>query len=107
MYADCADYSEWRFNRRATGLVFSAAIMAQKLGWAGAGWITGAILTLFGYIANTQLTPEALGGILKVNTLVPALFGAAACVLIMLYGLTDKKMAEINAELQARRAKAG
>ena len=107
MYADCADYSEWRFNRRATGLVFSAAIMAQKLGWAGAGWITGAILTVFGYIADTELTPETLGGILKVNTLVPALFGAAACVLIMVYSLTDKKMAGINADLQARRAKAG
>ena len=107
MYADCADFSEWRFNRRATGLVFSAAIMAQKMGWALAGWITGAILTIFGYIANTDLTPETLNGILKVNTLVPAAFGVVACVLIMLYGLTDEKMTEINRELQSRRAKAG
>ncbi len=34
MYADAADYSEWRFHRRATGLVFSAATFSQKLGGA-------------------------------------------------------------------------
>ena len=34
MYADTADYSEWKTGRRATGLVFSASIMSNKLGWA-------------------------------------------------------------------------
>ncbi|HQN94126.1 MAG TPA: MFS transporter, partial [Prolixibacteraceae bacterium] len=33
MYADTADYSEWKTGRRATGLVFSASSMSQKLGW--------------------------------------------------------------------------
>ena len=31
MYADTADYSEWKWGRRATGLIFSAASFAQKL----------------------------------------------------------------------------
>ena len=43
MYADTADYSEWKSGRRATGLIFSAASFAQKFGWAlgggGAGWL--------------------------------------------------------------------
>jgi len=34
MYADTADYSEWKWGRRATGLIFSAASFAQKFGWA-------------------------------------------------------------------------
>ena len=34
LYADTADYSEWKTGRRATGLVFSASIMSNKLGWA-------------------------------------------------------------------------
>ena len=33
MYADSADYSEWKLGRRATGLIFSASSMSQKLGW--------------------------------------------------------------------------
>ncbi|MGL6223270.1 MAG: MFS transporter, partial [Steroidobacteraceae bacterium] len=37
MYADTADYSEWKWGRRATGLIFSAASFAQKLGWAIGG----------------------------------------------------------------------
>jgi GPH family glycoside/pentoside/hexuronide:cation symporter len=38
MYADTADYSEWKQGRRATGLIFSASSMSQKLGWAIGGW---------------------------------------------------------------------
>ena len=33
MYADIADYSEWKTGRRATGLIFSSSSMSQKLGW--------------------------------------------------------------------------
>ena len=33
MYADTADYSEWRYKRRATGIIFSAATFGQKFGW--------------------------------------------------------------------------
>ena len=33
MLADVADYGEWKFNRRTTGLCFSASVLAQKLGW--------------------------------------------------------------------------
>jgi UDP-glucose 4-epimerase len=51
-YADTADYGEWRFGRRATGLVFSAATSAQKLGWTIGGSIAAYILALYGYQAN-------------------------------------------------------
>jgi len=48
MYADTADYSEWKWGRRATGLVFSAASFAQKFGWAigGRGWLAAGVLRL-------------------------------------------------------------
>ncbi|NJM94317.1 MAG: hypothetical protein HC842_06350 [Cytophagales bacterium] len=37
MYADAADYSEYRTGRRATGLVFSAVVLGQKAG-IDPGW---------------------------------------------------------------------
>ena len=46
MYADAADYSEWRNHRRATGLVFSAATFSQKMGCAVGAAMTGFALGL-------------------------------------------------------------
>ena len=33
LYTDVADYNEWKFNRRSTGLIFSATMFAQKFGY--------------------------------------------------------------------------
>ncbi len=49
MYADTADYGEWKNGRRATGLVFSAATFAQKMGWAVGGALAGYLLEVGGF----------------------------------------------------------
>lgn len=103
MYADSADYSEWKNERRATALVFSAAIMAQKFGWTFGGWLPGEILSAFGYVADTHLSSQTLNGILLMNSFIPALCAFAAAGLILLYTLTDTKMKSITGELTARR----
>ena len=56
MYADTADYSEWKTGRRATGLVFSASSMSQKLGWTLGGSITLWLLGFYGFQANVEQT---------------------------------------------------
>ena len=38
MYADCADYTEWKTGRRATAMTFAAATFSQKLGGALEFW---------------------------------------------------------------------
>ncbi len=103
MYADTADYSEWRNNRRATALVFSAAIMAQKFGWTFGGWVPGEMLSAFGYVADTQLSQRTLHGILLMNSIIPAVCAFAAAGLVLLYNLSDNKMKEIEGELKGRR----
>src|SRR5690606_10423805 len=46
MIADVADYSEWKNNRRATGMIFSAMMVGLKVGLTIGGalltWILGA-----------------------------------------------------------------
>ena len=49
MLGDVADYSEWKNNRRATGLVYSAGSTATKFGGGIAGAIIGVILGAFHY----------------------------------------------------------
>jgi GPH family glycoside/pentoside/hexuronide:cation symporter len=105
MYADTAAFAEWKTGRRATGLVFSASIFAQKFGWGWGNAISLWILGSVGFIANQDQAPAALGGIVKLMSIYPAVFGVLALlILLILYPLNEKKMAEIAADLQARRA---
>jgi GPH family glycoside/pentoside/hexuronide:cation symporter len=103
MYADCADFHEWKNNRRATALVFAAGIMAQKFGWAFGGWFPGVLLTRFGYVADTKLGPQTVKGILAMQSTLPCAFGLIAVVIILFYGLPERRMKMIETELKARR----
>lgn len=103
MYADCADYSEWKNSRRATALVFSAAIMAQKFGWVFGGFVPGELLKYFGYVADTDLPARTLDGILLINTIIPAGCAFVAAGLILLYSINEAQLKSMTAELQARR----
>lgn len=103
MYADAADYSEWKTGRRATGLVFSASSMSQKLGWTLGGSITLWLLSIYGFEANVVQSPETILGIKYMMSYIPA-FGALLSGFIMIfYRLTDNRVEEIMAELEQRR----
>jgi GPH family glycoside/pentoside/hexuronide:cation symporter len=105
MYADTADYSEWKTGRRATGLIFAAATFALKLGSAFAGWTTGMLLTRFGYAANESQTPESLRGIVFLMSLVPGALGMFAAATAGFYKLGDDLMREIENDLFTRRSR--
>ncbi len=99
MFADVADYGQWKFGHRSTALVFSAAQFAQKLGLAIGGAIAGWMLSSFGFEANTAQTSESLLGIRLMFTLVPAAFAIGSVVAIWFYPLTEKIVAEMESDL--------
>ncbi len=104
MYADTADFGEWKRGRRATGLIFSASTMAQKFGWAVCGKAAGDMLTLTGFIANASAqTPETLAGMKRMMSTLPAGFGLLAIVIFLFFPLGERKMAQIAADLKLRR----
>jgi GPH family glycoside/pentoside/hexuronide:cation symporter len=104
MYADTADYSEWKTGRRATGLIFAAATFALKLGAAFAGWTTGQLLTHFGYAANQVQTADSLRGIVFLMSVVPGALGLIAAGTANFYKLGDEVMQEIESDLFARKS---
>jgi GPH family glycoside/pentoside/hexuronide:cation symporter len=106
MFADSADYSEWRTGRRATGLVFSAAGMSNKLGWSIGGPVIVWLLAIFGYQANVLQTPHALHGILLLFTVIPAVGFLLTGLGMVVYPLNEARMKKMQGELQARQAKA-
>ena len=52
MIADVADYSEWKNNRRATAIIFSAMIFGLKAGLSIGGALVAGILAAYGYDAD-------------------------------------------------------
>jgi sugar (glycoside-pentoside-hexuronide) transporter len=103
MYADTADYSEWKWGRRATGLVFSAASFAQKFGWAiggaGAGWL----LAYFGYLPNVAQSPRTVHGIILMMSIIPAVAAFAAVAALWFYEIDEDTVKRMSADLEARR----
>jgi len=104
MYADAADYSEWKRGRRATGLVFSASIFSQKQGWAIGAAVALGLMSSAGFRANTEQTAESLRGLVWLMSLIPAGLGLASVALVLLYPLSEAKVSAIAADLAARRA---
>jgi len=105
MYADTADYAEWKTGRRATGLVFSASIFAQKFGWGWGGGLGLILLNGVGFVANQAQTPEALQGLVRLMSILPAACGILAIlILVIFYPLNEAKMSQIAADLKARRS---
>jgi len=102
MYADTADFSQWRTGRRATAMIFSAAAFAQKLGGALAGAMIGWMLASLGYVANQVQTGASEQGIILLMTLIPAIFAALAVPLIYFYPLDDKQLKKLQDELLSR-----
>lgn len=103
MYADSADYSEWKQGRRATGLVFSASSMSQKFGWtiggAGAGWLLG----YYGFKANVEQTATAQNGIQLMLSILPAIAALISVAFILFYPLSEEKLQVIEQDLNEKR----
>jgi len=103
MYADIADYSEWRNGRRATGLIFSSSSMSQKFGWTIGGALTGWLLGAFGFKANEVQADAAQNGILLMLSFLPAIGSVLSIIFIAMYPLSEERIATISAELEQRR----
>lgn len=103
MYADIADYSEWKTGRRATGLIFSSSSMSQKFGWTLGGALTGWLLGFYGFKADTVQSPETQNAIRLMLSVFPAIGAALSVVFIFAYKLSDEFMLKVNTELNHKR----
>jgi GPH family glycoside/pentoside/hexuronide:cation symporter len=104
MYADTADYSEWKNGRRATGLVFSAASMSQKFGASIGIAMVGWILAFYGYQANIEQTEATQNGIRMMLSIYPALGALLAAGFIYIYPLKESVLESISHELAVFRS---
>jgi GPH family glycoside/pentoside/hexuronide:cation symporter len=103
MYADTADYAEWKRGRRTTGLVFSASTMSQKFGWALGAFVALNLMSQVGFAANQDQSQESLKGLILLFSLIPAGLGVISVFISLLYPLNDNRVKKMTDELEARR----
>ncbi|HET6396678.1 MAG TPA: MFS transporter [Pseudoxanthomonas sp.] len=103
MYADCADYTEWKTGRRATAMTFAAATFSQKLGGAMASAGIAWLLAAMGYVANQAQSEASRTGIALLLTVIPGAVALLAAWVMRFYPLDDAALARVQAELQQRR----
>jgi glycoside/pentoside/hexuronide:cation symporter, GPH family len=104
LYADTADYSEWKTGRRATGLVFSASIMSNKIGWAIGSMVAAFILDQTGFVANAIQNIAVKDGLRDMMSIIPGAVGTVALlILAVFYKLDETTMKQVKEELDARR----
>jgi GPH family glycoside/pentoside/hexuronide:cation symporter len=99
MYADCADYGEWKTGRRTTGLVFSTVLFAQKTGLAVGAGAAGIMLGLFGFVANEIQSDSAILGIRLMFSIIPAVLSIIGAVAILFYKIDRNMLKQMEADL--------
>jgi Na+/melibiose symporter-like transporter len=106
MIADVADYSEWKNNRRATAIIFSAMMVGLKVGLSVGSALLTWILGLYHYVPNSDVqTPQAVQGVkmlVSVFPSIPFLIGAA---LLFFYAINKKMEVQIESDLKQKRSK--
>ncbi len=104
MIADVADYSEWKNNRRATAIIFSAMIFGLKFGLSVGGAISTWLLSIFGYVADAPVqTYSATNGIKLLVSVIPALIFIASAALLFWYPIGKQMELKIESELKERK----
>lgn len=107
IYADVADYSEWKTGRRFTGMVFATIGFGLKaglaLGSAGFLWIMAGF---FKYDTAVPDATKAVEGYRVCSGVVVGLMFIICTLLLMVYQLNKQVTIEMADELAERRRKA-
>jgi glycoside/pentoside/hexuronide:cation symporter, GPH family len=108
MVADTADFQEWKYKVRTTGVAFSATTCAQKAGMGIGAAFAGFLISHFGYDPKAaEQSAESIHGILLLNSLIPAGGLLMLAGLFTLYGLNERLCNTMRGDLAARRLKEG
>jgi GPH family glycoside/pentoside/hexuronide:cation symporter len=105
MFTDVTDFHEWKFGRRATGLIIAGIMFAIKMGVAIGGSLQLKLLDVFGYKAHVAQTPGAIVGIKLLFSIIPAAFILICGLVLCFYPINEKLLAKIEVDLKERKSK--
>ena len=105
MIGDTVDYLEWKTGERGEGICFAMQTLINKIGMAVGAFIGVLSMSIAGINARTYevANPDALWDVLIISGVV-SMFACA--VPLFFYKVTEKRQAEMVAEIEARKEKA-
>lgn len=104
IFADVADYSEWKTGRRFTGMVFATIGFALKAGLAlGSASFLWLMAGLFHYDTKIPTAPHAVAGYRVCSSIAVGVLFAACTGLLILYKLNKSQTIEMSNQLAERR----
>jgi Na+/melibiose symporter-like transporter len=106
MFADVADFSEWKTSRNAMSAVFATICFALKCGLGIGSFLVLHLLGWYGYVEGQPQSAEALHGIRVIASVYPSTIFLICTVLLAAYGINKKLTLEIADDLAVRRKSA-
>ena len=107
IFADVADYSEWKTGRRFTGMVFATIGFALKAGLAlGSASFLWLMSWFFSYDTKLPAASEALAGYRACSGIAVGVLFAICTVLLAAYKLNKRQTIQMAEELAQRREQA-
>lgn len=103
MQADPVDYGEWKTGINTAGILTSINGFLGKVAMAGAGAISGILLSAGGYVANHAQNPQALLAIKACYLYIPAALILCSMFWIGCYYRLDDNYEKIKSELDKRK----
>jgi Na+/melibiose symporter-like transporter len=105
MIADVADYSEWKNNRRATAIIFSAMMVGLKGGLSIGSALLTWILGLYEYVPQSEAVQSdiAILGTKLLVSIYPSIPFLIGVGLLFFYEINKKMEDQIENDLSSRR----
>ena len=104
MTSDVIDIDELNTGKRREGVFGAIYWWMVKFGFAIAGLLTGAIMTLVGFVPDTVNSEASITGIRLFYSGLPIVGTLAAMFIMRNYNLTEERAHEISAELAKKKA---
>jgi len=105
MQADPVDYGEWKTGINTAGILTSVNGFLGKVAMAGAGAVTGAMLSYSGYVANQEQIPSALLAIKTCYLYIPAALIVISMLWMRRFYKLDYQYEEIRKQLNEKKIK--
>ena len=104
-YANCTVYAEYKNGKSSPATIMGISGYPLRIAGMVTAWIIPMALKNCGYVAGQPATPEVANGILNIYSMWGPIFcGVAFLIITLFYKLNNKKLAEIQAAIEERKA---
>ena len=105
MYADLVDYGEVKYGKNSRTNYFAMNQLSIELAALFSTGISGFGLAAIGFVAGTEPTEQVIRGINFICLALPIGLSVFSIICLLLYNLSEHKMAEVRETLAEQRAK--